>query len=297
MPIFRLIAKTSTFIWYNDLQEYIQPPLLMAPNPVERPESFRKFHLRAYVLCVGGLNVYLWDEMLALFAPADFSAPGGAHKQEACIEDGEDSNEPTTKADPRVHLTNTCLHADGSETSDGRISQDNVHLLSDLCNQGCDYIGADGASRHRLGPQDLCEIRSLAQQTIGVVFEAVAKGSGSTNWLTWENCWEVFGVDLLVGYDVEKKQAQPPRESAQRRMWLLEVNAQPDFAQTGERLQKVIDDLFARSLEVGVVDRLQGAEARSDPEIADQGSSEAWKVGESKEGLTLCFSEKMRGAW
>ena len=43
------------------LQRYIERPLLVGG---------RKFHLRAYALCVGSLSAYVFSEGLALFAGA-----------------------------------------------------------------------------------------------------------------------------------------------------------------------------------------------------------------------------------
>ena len=43
-------------------QPYIDPPLLLPSS------SNRKFHIRTYVLAVGALKVYVFHEMLALFA-------------------------------------------------------------------------------------------------------------------------------------------------------------------------------------------------------------------------------------
>lgn len=185
-------------------QEYISHPLLIAPTP-SPTLSYRKFHLRAYVLCIGGLQVYLWDEMLALFAPAAYQ-------------------DPSSDPDPKIHLTNTCLHADGSATADGRAAEENVHLLSDLCREGAGYASSargsadsgsgSGSPGGKLTTEDLARLRALARETVGATFEGAAKGSGSTNWLMWEGCWEVFGVDLMVGWVGEEW-----------RMWLLEVNA------------------------------------------------------------------------
>ncbi|CAO1624899.1 unnamed protein product [Parajaminaea phylloscopi] len=260
------------------IQEYVNPPLLICPNPVNRPDSFRKFHLRAYVLCVGGLQVFLWDEMLALFAPSDYASPKDAQA------DSDEPSDPTSSQDPRIHLTNTCLHADGSATADGRMEQENVHLLSDLCADGSNvsYAAKPGSGTDtapiRLGPADLARLRQLAAETVALTFEAAAKGSGSTNWLMWDNCWEIFGVDLLVGWDSDSS-------ADAWKMWLLEVNAQPDFAQTGPRLQGIIDDLFQRSLEIAV--------KGSGRDAGDVGQS----VGQSREGMTLCFNERLRGTW
>lgn len=255
------------------IQEYVNPPLLICPNPRNRPDSYRKFHLRAYVLCAGGLQVYLWDEMLALFAPANYTTLGEAEVQAGA----------SAHPDPRIHITNTCLHADGTPTEDGRMDQGNVHLLSDLCDPkaGGYYAPkstAGGTGRQKLGPVDLAKLKRLAAQAVGAIFEAAAKGSGCTNWLLWNNCWEIFGVDLLVGWS--------ENSDDEWRMWLLEVNAQPDFAQTGHRLQRVIDELFERSLEIAVKDR----------DAAAAGIDILQAVGESKNGMTLCFSEQITGA-
>ncbi len=42
---------------------YISSPLLI---------DGRKFHIRAYVLCVGSLSVYVYSEALALFAGKEY---------------------------------------------------------------------------------------------------------------------------------------------------------------------------------------------------------------------------------
>lgn len=232
------------------IQEYLQPPLLIAPNS---SGTLRKFHLRAYVLCVGGLAVYLHDEMLALFAPCSYQSPSAT----------DDTR--TSQPDPRIHLTNTCLHSDGSTTSDGRLAEENVHLFSDLV--GKPYNG----STDTLTKDQITSIQRLAVRTIGETFEAAAKGAASTNWIMWENTWEVFGVDLMVTCGEEK---------AQFKVALLEVNAQPDFAQSGHKLQGVIRRIFERTLQVAVL-----------------GEHGQWDVGQSRDGVTLCFSERMRGGW
>ncbi|CAO1634714.1 unnamed protein product [Sympodiomycopsis kandeliae] len=248
------------------IQEYIQPPLLIAPNAnddsnAELTKSFRKFHLRAYVLCIGGLSVYVCDEMLALFAPSSYQPPDSNTEQ--------DGSQP----DPRIHLTNTCLHSDGTSTTDGRLASENVHLFSDLCNSNSiPYRLPSSDSTSNLTPKDLSTIKELSAKTIGESFEAIAKGSGSTNWMMWENCWEIFGIDLMVSWT----------EQNQWKCSLLEVNAQPDFAQSGKRLQSVIRNFFERSLQ----------------EVVKKDHNEqGQKVGQSVNGLTLCFREQMRGSW
>lgn len=58
-------------------------------------------------------------------------------------------------------------------------------------------------------------------------------------------------------------------------LYLLPLLQQPDFAQSGPRLQKTIDDLFCSSLKLAVL---------GEPLEADS-------------GMSLCFQEQMRGNW
>ncbi|KNZ56130.1 uncharacterized protein VP01_248g2 [Puccinia sorghi] len=79
------------------MHEYIQNPLLLHParpetystDPTIDRSSFRKHHLRVYVLAVGALSVYVYEEMLSLFSSKPYTL--------------------TDLDDLGVHLTNTCL--------------------------------------------------------------------------------------------------------------------------------------------------------------------------------------------
>lgn len=66
-------------------------------------------------------------------------------------------------------------------------------------------------------------------ETTGEVFEAAAKGM-MVHFQTLPNAFEVFGVDFLVD----------ERGTA----WLLEVNAFPDFRQTGDELKGLVGGLW-----------------------------------------------------
>lgn len=192
-------------------QEYLSRPLLLAPPaPAPTPSSLRKFHLRAYVLCIGGLKVFLYDSMLALFAPVAYAAPAQA--------------DDTTEPDPRIHLTNTCLHADGTAAADGRPAEENVHLLDDLV--GVPMAAAQDEQPGETFTEDmLAHVRREAARTIGAVFEGAASG-GSVHWQAWPNAWEIFGVDLLVGWDEDASASVTEAKAADGlRVWLLEVNA------------------------------------------------------------------------
>jgi tubulin---tyrosine ligase len=99
------------------VQEYIKEPLLL--------ESRKKFHIRVYVVALGGIKVWVWSEMLALFASQEYSAPE--------LED-----------DLQKHLTNTCLQ-DGTNKEDSvkrfwdlSLSEDE---LQGIFKQICDVVG------------------------------------------------------------------------------------------------------------------------------------------------------------
>lgn len=267
------------------IQEYIRFPLLVDPvSSVEsdtlastaaqklsigdgKPSNARKFHLRAYVLCVAGLAVYLHDDMLALFAPLAYREPT-----------------ESTVRDLRCHLTNTCLQEDGSLAvgNDARPKEENVFLWSDLAGSCFRDPGCKPADKPtKLTPETIEDVRRKAANVIGASFEAAAK-AGSIHWQMWPNAFEVFGVDLLVGYD--EAGGAEDRSDRELKVWLLEVNAQPDFAQTGARLSAVIDRLFERVCEIAVL----RYHADKNPEEQD-----GWKVGESRHGTTLCFRQDL----
>ena len=78
-----IISQLRHFV----VQEYQREPLLLEEY------SRRKFHLRVYIVCQGNLKVYVYENILALFADASYVAP--------------DSNDEIM--DLAGHLTNTCL--------------------------------------------------------------------------------------------------------------------------------------------------------------------------------------------
>jgi hypothetical protein len=100
------------------------------------------------------------------------------------------------------HLTNTCIQTDRSDFDESK----SVRSLSEL----------DGAS----GLSTAKALDAMAA-ILHDLFAAVA--AEPTVFLPLDNAFELFGVDFLIDAD--------------QRVHLLEVNAGPDFAQTGQRLQ------------------------------------------------------------
>lgn len=231
------------------IQTYISTPLLVEPSD----GGMRKFHLRAYVICVGGLQVYLHDDMLALFASVEYSPPA---------EDG----------DLQGHLSNTCL-GEREAAERGLPLLPNVFLLRQLLNK---RIATTEGSGTQMSQAHLAAVHKGAVKAIGTAFEAVAR-EASVHWQMWTNAFEIFGVDLMVSTD-----SSLSPESLH--VWLLEINAvrelltkQPDFKQSGTALEGTIHHVFERALQLGVL--------RHD--------SSNWTKGESRNGVTLCFSEEL----
>lgn len=248
------------------IQEYVSTPLLVAPGNPDAPP--RKFHLRVYVICVGGLQVYMHDDMLALFASTAYQPPNDA-----------------TLRDLRAHLSNTCFGARHTAPTD--MKDGNVFRWQDLIGRPAYVPGR--SEPVKLTSAHIDAVRKCAAVCIGRTMEAVAR-EASIHWQLWPNAFEVFGVDLLVGCEGNTDGNLDP---ASLRTWLLEVNAvcihkgggrgttpesacylcqQPDFAQSGDELSGVVDHVFERVVQVGVL------------------GESPWPEGESHNQCTCCFA-------
>ena len=186
----------------SDLRHFVVQPYIKRPLLLDGMGG-RKFHVRVYVLCVGSMKVYVYGDMLALFAAGVYKVPGE-----------EDGGE----IDLDAHLTNTCLqHEKGMEAGDS------VKRFWELVGLGMEEEMAEGVWKQ------ICEVT-------GEVFEAAARGM-MVHFQPLENAFEVFGLDFLVD-----EEGTP---------WLLEVNAFPDFKQTGD-LKGVVGGFWSEALRVAV---------------------------------------------
>ncbi|KAI9832890.1 MAG: hypothetical protein M1819_003920 [Sarea resinae] len=175
-------------------QPYIDPPLLLK-TPGANEGQPRKFHIRTYVLAIGSLKVYVYPEMLALFARTPYSPPWST----------EDPNQ-----DLDSHLTNTCLQSANPDPS-------SVQPFGSFE----DSSSAPAGWKEDVFAQ-ICAVT-------GEVFLAAAR-TMPTHFQPLPNAFEVFGVDFLV--------------DDQANAWLLEINAFPDFAQTGDSLKGIVARLW-----------------------------------------------------
>ncbi|KAF8444171.1 tubulin-tyrosine ligase family-domain-containing protein [Terfezia claveryi] len=143
------------------VQKYIHPPLILASN--------RKFHIRTYVLAVGSLKVYVYKNMLALFAVSEYKAPWEARNE-----------------DLSGCLTNTCLQTGERDGS--------VQLFWDL--QKKEMLPSTYNKEGTL--QDIWE--KLCKIT-RELFSAAAMGQ-RVHFQALPNAFEIFGIDFMVDVDL-----------------------------------------------------------------------------------------------
>ncbi|KAF3007475.1 hypothetical protein E8E13_004852 [Curvularia kusanoi] len=196
-------------------QPYIHPPLLLAP-PGDATQ-LRKFHIRTYVLASGALKVFVYKPMLALFAARPYAAPW-----ETDFESEEEREDAM-----RAHLTNTCIQESGDR-------EGSVGLFWNLPDDLTSQPGAEVNAQSDWKEQVFAQIKAIT----GATFEAAARGM-SIHFQPLPNAFEIFGLDFMVGIE----------EDGSVNTYLLEVNAFPDFRQTGDELSDMIEGLFE-----GVVD-------------------------------------------
>ena len=202
-----IISQLRHFI----VQEYLTNPLLLPSM------SNRKFHIRCYITCVGDLTVYVYDRMLALFAPVPFISLKQFNRTDAPI-----AFNPTDLSILQSHLTNTCLQTDHKSK---QLSVMEFDKLED--------IPADAKSNIKEQIYEITRDLFLAAKTVNPL-----------NFQSLPNAMETFGVDFLVDDNYRVK--------------ILEVNAYPDFKQTGDDLKNIIDELFLNIVQYGIKPLLDG---------------------------------------
>jgi tubulin---tyrosine ligase len=201
---------------------------------VARPVLFqgRKFHLRAYVLAVGDLRVYLWRRVLLLSSAVRY-VPGDLANQLA-------------------HITNTARQAEGFGD---RFDEDAcVHLLEDLV---ADLVEERGC---RPSEARACVDGIVAgmEAVTGELFRALQ--GERTVFAPMPNCFELYGLDYLVSLPEENGDEAESGSgtgggvaSFSPQVHLLEVNPGPDFKQSGCRLRGVVRGLLEAALDVAVL--------------------------------------------
>ncbi|KAL6151927.1 hypothetical protein ACJQWK_04635 [Exserohilum turcicum] len=228
-------------------QPYIHPPLLLSPTPSSSssssPESLRKFHIRTYVLATGALKVHVYRPMLALFAAKPYIPPWDSALQ---------SNRDEAM---RAHLTNTCLQ----DTGDREGSVALFWSLPDALPTQPRFTTASSSSSSsseggKAEKQDTTSVpldipptwkHTAFSQICAITastFEAAARGM-SIHFQALPNAFELFGLDFMLSYNPHTHALDT---------WLLEVNAYPDFRQTGHELSGLVSGLLERVVDKAV---------------------------------------------
>ncbi|KAF2761418.1 TTL-domain-containing protein [Pseudovirgaria hyperparasitica] len=118
----------------------------------------------------------------------------------------------------RAHLTNTCLQ--GSDIREGSVNQ------------------FWSLTRPQNAPEDWKDaVWSQICDTTGALFEAAARGM-MIHFQPIPNAFEMFGLDFMVDEDLNT--------------WLLEVNAFPDFKQTGDDLKGIVEGFFEDVVDLAI---------------------------------------------
>lgn len=210
---------TRTGVTTSQLRHFVAQPYIA---PLLFPSlGNRKFHIRSYVLAVGALRVYVCKEMLALFAAERYVPPG---------EERDRRNSDAEGLDMRRHLTNTCLQSGERHGSVVRFWD----LPPTPPESGPGTLASAAA-----GPFLPAVFTHICTATSHLFRAACAQ---PTSFQPIPNAFEVFGVDWMVDEGGE--------------VWLLEVNAFPDFRQSGEEGRGVVEGVW-RGV-VGVVGRFWG---------------------------------------
>ncbi|KAF9044867.1 tubulin-tyrosine ligase [Hymenopellis radicata] len=201
------------------IQEYLSYPLLIDPREVSVQGSAvpsvlegRKFHLRAYCVASGALEVYLYERILALFSATPYASP-------TTPKEGDE-----TPIDLSPHLTNTSLQKEHGEQ--------NVRLLDELV--GCHICSDAPGNDLRLTADDVKNIIEQISAVLAESFQAALQNP--IHFQVLPNAFELFGVDFLVTYN--------PSSSPTIQVHLLEFNSEPAIELTGPRLTWILEDLF-----------------------------------------------------
>ncbi|OQR83158.1 hypothetical protein ACHHYP_15023 [Achlya hypogyna] len=201
--VFDTYAKFKSIITeWTDIREWV------VQSYVERPLLLRKrkFHVRVYVVAVGCLQVYVYQNVLLLTSL--------------------DAYNPTDTDNKLSHITNTFQQQDHPNF----VEADCVLLLEDMETILAEDRGISAAAAKDITSKMMADIGAIT----GEVFDAY-RGEFSV-FQPLPNCFEVYGVDFLIDEDFQ--------------VWLLEVNPGPDFKQTGQRLQPLIQTLVEGMVDI-----------------------------------------------
>jgi tubulin---tyrosine ligase len=190
------------------IQDYISEPLEL------QSYNKRKFHLRVYVLAVGSLQVYVYENILALFSLNSYNNP-------AAFSDSEGQS-----IDMKSHITNTCFQLDNMDESSC------IKQVENECVKKFWSLNFDEELNSEKNSQKQHLIFNQIKECVGELFGCLY--CEPTVFQPLSNAFELYGFDFLVDKNYN--------------CFFLEANAFPDFKQTGESLNDLIDCLFYQTI-------------------------------------------------
>ena len=211
-------------IHFRVLQRYIDPPLLLGG---------RKFHIRAYVLAVGALQVYMCRECLALCAgsPYYYDNDDNENNNNNDNHKEENRNKTTAHHNPNLwaHVTNTSYQAL------------DPHFQSNKCILSWTVDDIVPLLSSSLSCSNLIDhVLEQMQNIIGELFRAYGNEFGVFSPLP--DCFEHYGFDFIVSH------CEYGRTTT--KVYLLEVNPGPDFTQTGIHLSGIVERFLSATIDI-----------------------------------------------
>jgi tubulin--tyrosine ligase len=194
------------------IQAYLDRPLLL--NNYQN----RKFHLRVYVLAVGNLQVYVYNDILALFSK-------DSYKNEFKLP-SEDSR---TNFDLKSHITNTCYQLEDVDKNNNRKEWEKIE---NECVKRFWSLNLDENDNPTKNQEKLDHIFNQIKSCTGEIFGCLMHEP--TVFQPLENAFELYGFDYMLDENLN--------------CYFLEANAFPDFKQTGDSLNDLIDCLFYHTI-------------------------------------------------
>ena len=162
--------------------------------------------------------------------------------------------ESAAMSDSWAHLTNHCVQVEHPEYDEST----SIVLLEELTR-----VLEEGGLVPEEAEARVAQLKVDLKSLTKAIFEAIQKAP-PVAWFPFDNCFEVFGVDMMLDTDWK--------------LWLLEVNAGPDFETFGAQNTDRCEAFLRDTLRLAVDPYLAGA---------DKDTNES--------GYELCYEHKAEG--